>query len=86
MVLEEATENDSSLKVKIFFERQAFVIYLPESIMIDAFFAKIREILKFTTNQLMTVKWIDNEGLKILEIEKYSKFHCRRSVHDFFPA
>jgi hypothetical protein len=55
-------KGGDALKVKIFFERQIFVIYLNESIAVDSFFGKIREILKLTPNQMVTVKWIDSEG------------------------
>jgi hypothetical protein len=61
MALEDAIAE--ALKVKIFFERQIFIIYLAESIAIDSFFCKVREILKLTPNQVVTVKWIDSEGL-----------------------
>lgn len=59
---ERGAEEAQPLKVKIFFRRQAFIIYMPEMVGVDSFFDKIREILKLGTGQVITVKWIDNEG------------------------
>uniref|UniRef100_A0A914NG79 Protein kinase C-like 3 n=1 Tax=Meloidogyne incognita TaxID=6306 RepID=A0A914NG79_MELIC len=50
-----------TLKIKIYFERQVFIVYLSEVITIDLFYSKLREILRLDTNQIITVKWIDNE-------------------------
>lgn len=58
----EGSAADEALKVKIFFRRQAFIIYMADAITVDTFFDKIREILKLNSNQSTTVKWIDNEG------------------------
>ncbi|KAL3093152.1 hypothetical protein niasHT_022602 [Heterodera trifolii] len=54
-------KEEDALKVKIFFQRQAFIIYMADAIMVDSFFDKIREILKLAPNQTITVKWIDSE-------------------------
>ena len=60
-----------TLKIKIYFERQVFIVYLSEVITIDLFYAKLREILRLDTNQIITVKWIDNEGF--FGVEKFLK-------------
>uniref|UniRef100_A0A915NCU4 protein kinase C n=1 Tax=Meloidogyne javanica TaxID=6303 RepID=A0A915NCU4_MELJA len=41
-----------TLKIKIYFERQVFIVYLSEVITIDLFYAKLREILRLDTNQV----------------------------------
>lgn len=55
-------EENQDFKVKIFFNRQALVVYLRDSITLDHFYSKIREACKLNTNQPITIKWIDNEG------------------------
>ena len=48
----------NELKVnKILFVRQIFIIYMHESIAVDSFFGKIREILK------LQIKWTQSNGL-----------------------
>lgn len=56
-------QEDQDFKVKIFFNRQTLVVYLRDSITLDFFYSKIREACKFSTNQPITIKWIDNEGI-----------------------
>lgn len=58
----------NQLKVKIFFDRQTLVIYLLETISLDSFYGKIREACRITSNQPITVKWIDNEGEILLSL------------------
>lgn len=65
-------EEEQDFKVKIFFNRQALVVYLHDSVTLDLFYSKIREACKFNSNQPITIKWIDNEGngliMKVIKI------------------
>ncbi|KAI1706461.1 protein kinase domain-containing protein [Ditylenchus destructor] len=57
----EKNQDFQDFKVKIFFNRKTLVVYLSEAINLETFYSKIREACKLTSNQPITVKWIDNE-------------------------
>uniref|UniRef100_A0A915E159 Protein kinase C n=1 Tax=Ditylenchus dipsaci TaxID=166011 RepID=A0A915E159_9BILA len=53
--------QDHDFKVKIFFDRQTLVIYVPDSVGLSLFYEKVRDACNLSHNQPITVKWIDIE-------------------------
>jgi len=54
-------EEEQDLRVKVFYDRQALILYFRDGPTLDYFYGKIREACKLTPNQPITVKWIDTE-------------------------
>jgi hypothetical protein len=54
--------NEEDFKVKIFFEKQASIIYYPNSFTLEDFTSKIKEACCLQHQQGVTLKWVDSEG------------------------
>lgn len=59
--MKKVMESFDNLKIKIFFDNQALVIYFQASLTLERFLAKVKEVCNLHNNQIITIKWIDNE-------------------------
>ena len=55
-------DENTQIKIQLFYCGLIMVIYISESIGIIEFFKLIRSICKFDVEQQFTIKWIDEEG------------------------
>lgn len=63
--MKKVMESFDNLKIKIFFDNQALVIYFQASLTLERFLAKVKEVCNLHNNQIITIKWIDNEGITL---------------------
>ena len=50
------------IKMRIIFNKNLFITYINQNMTLDLILEEIREICKFSIDDLFTIKWLDEEG------------------------
>ncbi|KAF2896145.1 hypothetical protein ILUMI_10033, partial [Ignelater luminosus] len=54
--------DNQEIRAKIAYNGEVLIIYVNPSIKLDELCNEMREICRFTYDQVFTIKWVDEEG------------------------
>lgn len=54
--------NIQEIRAKIAYNAEVLITYISQSITLEQLWQEIREICRFSHDQVFTVKWVDEEG------------------------
>lgn len=79
--------NNEVIKVKAFFDSANMVTYVDPNITLDRLNKEVSELWQFSSDQLFTIKWIDDEGDPCLlscqeELEEMLRLHDRNTCKE----
>ncbi|XP_065163498.1 atypical protein kinase C isoform X2 [Atheta coriaria] len=55
-------QNSNEIKAKIAYNSEILIIYIDQNITLDQLCAEMRQICRFGSDQVFTMKWVDEEG------------------------
>lgn len=79
--------NNNVIKVKAFYNSANMVTYVDSNITLDKLNKEVSELWQFSSDQLFTIKWIDDEGDPCLlscqdELEEMLRLHDRTNCKE----
>lgn len=79
--------NNDTIKVKAFYDSNNMVTYIEPDITLDKLNKEVSELWHFDSNQLFTIKWIDDEGDPCLltcqdELDEMLRLYDRTSTRE----